>query len=282
MDKMKRIAVLAVIVMLCGISFVRCSSDEEVGSGSLKVVLTDAPFPFESVAEANVTITKIEARRAREEDESEGSPFIVLSEEEMSFNLLDLTNGITETLAEIEVPVGSYDLIRLYVSDASVVMAGGANYDVRVPSGEQTGIKVFVKPSIIVDGGLTTELLLDFDVSRSFIPQGNANGSSGITGFNFRPTIKAANLSTAGRLIGTVTDSLDLAAESALITVFAQDTVNTSSIADKNGNYAIIGLEAGTYDITVEYEDYRVYDAEGITITAANATTLDVKLEDQD
>lgn len=70
-------------------------------------------------------------------------------------------------------------------------------------------MKIFIDPSIDVVGGLTAELLLDFDVSQSFVIQGNPAFPADIKGFIFKPTIKAANLSISGRLAGTITDDLD-------------------------------------------------------------------------
>jgi hypothetical protein len=263
------------------------NNSEEVGTGRLTVQLTDAPFPSDMVAEANVTISRIEARNKGAEDDEEGeedgdsgSPFVVLSEETQSFNLLDLQNGVTASLVDLEVPVGSYDLVRLYVDEASIVLTDGQEFDLFVPSGAQTGIKIFINPAIEVAGGLTAELLLDFDVANSFISQGSLDSPSGINGFNFRPTIKAANLSTAGRIQGVVTDSLDVAASGATVSIFAADTLNTTAIADENGAYAVLGLTAGTYDVTVEYSEYQPLTVEAVDVVAANATTVDLKLEE--
>lgn len=48
------------------LTFMGCSSDGDGGNsdttGRLTVQLTDAPFPFDMVAEANVTVFKIDAR----------------------------------------------------------------------------------------------------------------------------------------------------------------------------------------------------------------------------
>lgn len=257
--------------------FAGCSDNDDSTKGRLTVQITDAPFPTDLVAEANVTIDKVEIRK-KENSESDESPFIVLTEEIFSLNLLELTNGITESLADVEIEIGSYDLIRLHIADAGLVLKDGTEYDLFVPSGDQTGIKVFINPSIEVAGGLTSELLIDFDVSRSFVVQGNPNNPTQINGFIFKPTIKATNLSTSGRLSGTVTDETELPADGAVVSVFAADTLNTSSITDLNGEYTILGLEAGIYDITVEYGEYMPVTVEEIEIVAGNETTQDVQL----
>jgi hypothetical protein len=282
--------VLTMLLAFIALLTFSCSDDEEESgdkTGRFIVKLTDAPFPYELVSEANVTIFKIDARNnSMEEDDSEagedaGSPFVVLMEEEVEVNLLDLTNGVTETLVNQDFPVGNYDLVRIYVKGVNVVLTDGTTYDLTVPSGAQTGIKVFIKPGLTVEGGLTSELLLDFDVSRSFIPLGDLSSVNGITGFNFKPVIKASNVSTTGTLGGTVTTTVEETVtplEGAQISVFAADTLNTTTFTDVEGAYTIMGLAAGTYEIMVELEGYASQEEEGIQITAANKTTQDFEL----
>ena len=100
-------------------------------------------------------------------DESESSmeseektSFIVLMEEEMEVNLLDLTNGVTKNLADLDVPVGTYDLVRVYVKGVNVVLTDGSTFDLKVPSGEQSGIKIFIKPGLVVSGALILTALI--------------------------------------------------------------------------------------------------------------------------
>lgn len=281
---MKNYALTMLLLFVALVTF-NCSDDESSGdtTGRFVVKLTDAPFPYDLVSEANVTIFKIDARnKSMEEDESDGgSPFVVLMEEEVEVNLLDLTNGVTETLVNQDFPVGDYDLVRIYVKGVNVVLTDETTYDLQVPGGAETGIKVFVSPGITVQGGLTAELLLDFDVSRSFIPLGNLNSVDGITGFNFKPVIKASNESitgTLGGMVSTTVDDTPTPLEGAQISVFAADTLNTATFSDATGAYTIMGLTAGTYDIEVELEGYTSQEAEGLQITAANKTTQDFEL----
>lgn len=272
--------------------FTSCSDDEgngggPEGTGTLSVKLTDAPFPYELIAEANVTVYKVEARTVLDEDDDSDealtlSPYITLMEEDIEVNLLELTNGVTQQLAEIEVPAGSYDQIRVYVKGVNVILTDGTVYDLQVPSGDSSGIKVFVEPAITVVGGLSSDLLLDFDVSRSFVPKGNLGTPAGINGFNFKPVIKASNLSTAGTLSGnvsTIEEETMIGLFGAQVSVFAADTLNTTSFADPDGNYAILGLDAGTYEVVSEFEGFIVSDTLEVQINAGNVTTQDFILE---
>ena len=61
------------------------SANDPPDSGSLLVKVTDAPFPIDFVESATVTIDKIELRQKAESD---GNPFVVVSEEPLEFDLL--------------------------------------------------------------------------------------------------------------------------------------------------------------------------------------------------
>lgn len=261
------------LLIICLLALFGCADDNESNSGRLNVLLTDAPFPTDMVQSASVTIDKVEARRS---DESDESPFVVLSEDQVTIDLLTLRNGLTASLAEIEVPVGSYDLVRLYISDASVELQTGEQYDVNVPSGAETGLKIFISPEIEVSGGLTSDLLLDFDVSQSFVVQGPMSDPNG---FIFKPTIKAANMSSVGRLEGIVIDANDTPIEGAEVAVYAADTLNTTTFTSNNGAYAVLGLMPGEYKVIYSYDNLSPVTEDPVEIVVANKTTVDVTLE---
>lgn len=274
---MKLKALTAMIIAAAMFFMMGCNNSDEA-TGTLSIKLTDAPFPTDLVQEANVTIYKIEARQS---SAHEGSPYVTLSDKELSFNLLDLTNGITANLVNLEIPAGSYNLFRLYISDASVVLKDGKTYELKVPSGASSGLKIFVKPEIVVAGGLTAELLLDFDVSQSFVPQGNMSSPDLVTGFIFNPVIKAANVSVAGRLEGNVANIVPEPIVGAQVSIFAADTLNTTTFTDVDGNYAVLGLDAGTYKVTVEANGYISQTVDNVEIVVANATTQNFELEEE-
>ncbi len=246
-------------------------------TGILSIKLTDTPFPIDLVSEANVKIIKVEVREAQ--SESEGDPFLVLSEEDSVFNLLELQNGITAELVEIEVPVGDYDLVRLYVDSAGIELKDQTEYDLKVPSGPQTGIKIFIDPPITVVGGLTSELVLDFDVSQSFVVQGNPYTPAGIKGFIFKPVVRAANVSISGSIEGMVTDDDSKVLENAYVWI-EDNGIIYSSFTGREGHYALSAIPAGTYTVNVSKKNdsaqVDMVSVEDVVVVAGNRIVLDV------
>jgi hypothetical protein len=197
---------------------------------------------------------------------------------------LELTNGITQSLGETEVPVGGYDLVRVYVKDANVILTDGRDFELKIPSGSQSGVKIFIRPELVVSGGLTSELLLDFDVSQSFVATGGLNDVSEITGFNFKPVIKASNLSEAGTLSGSVSSLIEevkTELEGAQITVMAADTISATTFTDASGQYMVQGLLAGSYEVTAELDGYQAISVENVEIVAGNKTIQDFDLAEE-
>jgi hypothetical protein len=263
--------------------FTGCSKDN--GYGRLVINMTDAPFPIDLVESATVTITKVEIRKAGD-GISDGTPFMTLwenSEEPKEFSLLELQNGVVAELLDLEIPAGEYNQIRLYVDEAGLELKeDGGNFTVKVPSGQQTGIKIFIEPGLIVEGGLTSELLLDFDLSNSFLMQGNTDTPAGIKGFHFKPVIRAVNNSTAGVLEGTViekvSESETVNIEGALITVKQGDEDITTALTDADGNYSIV-LTSGTYSVKVSKDGYDAVTTDDVIIVAGNKTAVDLTLQ---
>jgi hypothetical protein len=274
---MKKISVLSTIILGVIILVLDgCQKNESNDHlGKLVIHLTDAPFPIQHIESANVIITKVEIRR---EDENDGYPFLTIMEDTLEFNLLDLRNGVTAKLVETDIPAGRYNLLRLYVHQASLkVKEIDDAYDVKVPSGSQTGIKIFIDPALEVRGNLTAELLLDINLENSFVLKGNMNTPAGIKGFNFKPVIRAVNNTTAGRIEGTVRDTAMAVLDTASVWI-KQDTVIASTITDSVGFYALIGIPAGTYSIYATKENYDTVSFENVEILAGHLTIQDFTL----
>lgn len=236
------------------------SESMEAGKGKLLVKLTDAPFPVDLVDQALVTIDKIEIRPAAdnllEDEETESSSFIVLSEETMQFNLLDLRNGITAEMLAMHIDTGSYDMIRLHVVESEIILKDGTSFPITVPSGSSSGLKIKITPALSVESDETSVVLLDFDVSKSFVVQGNVKAHNGIKGFTFKPVIRAVWQKVSASIEGTVVNAEGTPLKEAYVQVIKADTVFTSALTNEAGEYAMIGIPAGTYNLVCEKEGF--------------------------
>jgi hypothetical protein len=258
--------------------FTGCSKDN--GNGRLVIKVTDAPFPISYIESATVTIIKVEIRKAGD-CVSDGNPFSVIWEGSAEFNLLELRNGLVAELLDLEIAAGEYNLIRLYVDEAGLTLKEeGGSFTVKVPSGQQAGIKIFIDPGLVVEGGLTAELLLDFDLSNSFVIQGNMDSPAGIKGFNFKPVIRAVNNSATGSIKGLVTDKDNAVIAGVLIKVKqgGVEVENVSAITEADGTYEIMGLIPGTYSVEASKETYETVTIDDKKVVAGNKTEVNFVL----
>jgi len=266
------------------------NDDSAAKSGKIKISLTDAPFPSDLVEEVNVTIDMVRLKMAGEDETEDselaetddGSEFITLEVDE-TFNLLALRNGVTVTLGELEIPAGKYSEVRLHVVEAKIKLVGvEGEMDIKIPSGSSSGLKIKIKPFLVIDDAEAEsyELLLDFDVSRSFLVKGNMKKGE-IKGFMFKPVIRATNLASAGSLSGLVMEDgvEDSHLKNAHVYLISPEDV-TDTIAtgktNKEGFYKIIGIPGGTYNVTCEKDGYiNVNDAEQVEIVVGEETIKD-------
>lgn len=287
---MRKFGLFATMLIVSSILILTgCNKDENdipAGKSRLNILLTDSPFPIDLVSKTTVTIDKVEIRQKMESSvNADDDSFIVLSNQEMQIDLLVLTNGITEEIASSDLEAGHYDMIRLHVVDATVELKDGSTFDLKIPSGSSSGLKIKIDPEINLSEGQTYDVLLDFDVSRSFVAKGNINGE--IHGFNFKPVIRGVFLGAAGRIEGNVTDTTSIALENAMVKAWLKEEgteVNDSSIyiissfTDISGDYKLIGLPEGTYNIICSSEGYQNDTLNDVSVKAGNATKIDFQL----
>ena len=281
-----------ILVGLLGLfimSFMACQEASNEQTGRIVIKITDAPFPIDFIEDASVTITKLEMRleeingdmdegNIEGEDESEEHPFITLFEGSETFNLLELRNGLMATFLDLEIPVGNYNLIRIYVEDASIAVKDHDTYSVKVPSGSQTGVKVFMKPSLKVASELTAEVILDFSLDKSFVLKGNMDTPAGIKGFNFKPVIRAVNNTVAGSVEGVISDTAGVALSGVLVSI-SQDEVISTAISNDDGYYAMAGILPGMYSMSAESAGYDPLTVDGVELVEGNKTIQDFVLQ---
>lgn len=289
---MKHLKLIITGIILSVFAFISCN-EEEINienKGRVNVHITDAPFPIDLVSSTIVTIDAVEIRKQAdaEMDDDEAS-FILLAEGEMEIDLLELTNGITEQIASADIEAGTYDMIRLHVVNAKVILNDGTEFDLQIPSGYTSGLKVKIQPAVSISEGQTSDVLLDFDVNQSFIVKGNLDSQIG--GFIFKPVVRGVYLGAAGRIEGNVSDTQGNPLENAWIKLWIPEVENelnendsliVSSFTDTEGNYKLIGLPANSYTLTAELEGFKADTTENISVTAGQATTVNPELPEEE
>ena len=282
---MKQIKLLGVllsffILISCGGSG---GGGGSVGTGTLALSLVDSST--EEYRAVYVTIRNIEVHLGGNENiqgnwqviDLPTDPGTGLPKERITVNLLELVNGVREDLGIADLESGHYTQMRLIIDTvpddtlnvlsqnhpfANYVIdrSSPANvYELKIPSGLQTGIKIV--GGFDIHPNQTTELILDFDACRSVVKAGNSGK------WLLKPTIKIARLEDFSIINGIVTDdSVDEnRIEGALVSaqIFnGGDTetkdddeliIKTATVTDSNGEYKLF-VEPGTYNLVVYAE----------------------------
>ena len=246
------------------------------GKPRARVLLTDAPFPYDSVASVNVYVASIDA--SRDIDTTGGGAWVRVATPDNAFDLLTLQRGATAFLGEAELDPQQYRAIRMVIDAdrSSIVYNNGAAPPVRWPwpgSGAVTLYALVEEPldlstrAAAAPGGAV--IVIDFDVGRSFLYD-----YFGTREFTVLPWLRAVNSAATGTLAGTVkTDSggRTQPVKNANITVCgspACDPPNAYVVAtgrsDDAGRYTVGFLRAGAYTVRVEQPDYPSLTSVGV------------------
>ena len=262
-----------IFTLLILITVASCSDDNETNTGAtgnLTVKLSDAPMHYNQFSEANITIDHMDIRNS-----SNGNSFTMLTNNPMQSNLLELVNGNTQTIANMDLPEGNYDLMRLYISSTEMVMNGGQSYSYDVAQhgyagggmmgngmrlNSDGGIDIALEHPLTISNGSHHQYLLDIDVNNSFVLEdaeynGMGSGMMTMSGFTFTPMMRFVDMETAGTIQGTVHgDQGDMA--HVTISLMLNGNIYTSTHTDGNGHYALIGIPEDSYTIMAEYDGY--------------------------
>src|SRR5688572_19372731 len=193
--------------MLLGVA--ACSDSTGAGTGTVGVRLSnasvaasvvnavaavegEAPLPEGSVKSVDIFIVRVDAKRQAptdaevventEESDAENNGWVTVAEPNALFNLLTLADGANTLLGDAEVAAGSYKGFRLVIDPAKssltlnddTVIGGESITGLKFPSAAKTGIKINLSGGpLVVEDGETSTLVVQFDVSRSFVMLGS-------------------------------------------------------------------------------------------------------------
>lgn len=238
------------IATLVTFGLASCSEDDAStngeGTANLTVRMTDAPGDYDAVL-VDVQDVEIHVETESElEGDADGDGWISVGNVETGvYDLLELTGGVTQLLADTEVPAGYVSQIRLVLGSENSVVINGDSKPLNTPSAQQSGLKLQVNQEF--EAGENYSFLLDFNVDESIVTTGNG-------GYNLKPVIRMSAEANAGTVVGTVITPAELEMNIQYLVVLTNESVTISAYADANGNFSLNGVPAGTYDLSVNPE----------------------------
>jgi hypothetical protein len=271
-----------------------CYKDDSTGTVNhgkpmAKVLLTDAPFPYDSVAGVNVYVVRIEASTGA--DTTGGGDWVVITEPRKAFNLLDFQQGGTAFVGQGELTAGQYHAIRMTIdtSLSSIVWNNGSkaavNWQNWSGSNEEPLYAIVEYPVNVPSDG--AEIVIDFDVGRSFL-----YNFRGTNEFILAPQLRAINSAATGAIAGTVTSDYSGQTRpiaNANVTVCGGSSscappyayVVATGRTDAAGHYKVAFLRAGAYTVRFEQPDYPFLapvTTSDVGVTVGQTTTASASL----
>jgi len=217
----------------------------DVGAGTLRVALTDAPAcGFDRV---NITVSKVRAHQSEDAGEGAAGWNDIEINPARKINLLDLMNGVLDELGETLLPAATYTQIRLVLEANtaadplanSVVPTGGAEQPLDTPSAVQSGIKL--NHTFTVAGSELTDIVLDFDACRSIVRRGNGT-------YGLKPVVRALPRTQTG-IVGTV----DVALTGVVVSAQKDGRVIRETVPNSVGAFALSPIDPAEspYDVVI-------------------------------
>jgi hypothetical protein len=223
----------------------------DVGTGTLSLSLTDASSSdYKAVF---VTIDEVQVHLGGNENSPNNWKSVDMPISPLTVNLFDLVNGVREDLGLVDLTAGQYTQMRLIIGNypnpdnhpfANYLITNSETpvvHELKIPSGYKTGFKI--SNGFTINADQQTELILDFDATRSVIQA----GSSGQ--WLLKPTVKASEEEGYAIIEGRVTDGVEptpSGIDGVLVTVQKYDaTANdpkdeveiiASTLTDSNGS----------------------------------------------
>lgn len=221
----------AIILMAIGLT--ACGSGGGGGNetGRLSLAVTDAPV--DDASSVVVQFRSVAFKRAG------AAPEIVqnLPSAPRQLDLLQYQEGRAALLLDgTTLPAGDYEWIRLIVDnesgvrDSYVVLRGGEECELRVPSGAESGLKLNRGFTLPADGSVA--LTIDFDLHKSIhAPPGQRGSAAACTqGYLMRPTLRIVDDANVGAIAGHV--DAELVTEGCLPKVFIFSGADVTPDAD--------------------------------------------------
>lgn len=249
------------LVFMTIIGFVSCNDNDDNGTNQgtarMSLQLVDAPGDYDAVY---IDVQDVVVKYQGSDDE------IPIGEVNTGiYNLLELTGGVSVLLADEQLPAGEISQIRLILGSENSIVVDGESYPLSTPSAQQSGLKIQLNETLEED--VFYEYILDFDVEKSIVVQGNG-------GYSLKPVIRASLVADAGKISGQV---LPIGIQT-LVTA-SDGTNEVSAYTDAAGNFMLYGLPEGTYTVTYVADPLLGFPpivVSDVVVTAGLTTEMDL------
>lgn len=272
-----RRASLTAGLVLLGALVAGCDDDDDdddvfffppQNQGRMQVYLTDAPPDLDGLRSFIVNIQRIDAIGAVQTGTTGNTVTIFTSNltNGTAVDLLPLSGGDRQLIANTNVPPGTYDRLRFVFSGARVDFQPSGNAQQRTYSTENDLLSFaggnppqefevdLPGDGIVVTSGQTEQVVVDMDVAESLNAVGDTANPEEIV---VTPTGRARDLDDGGAIVGVVragqnTSSPfdDAPIQNAQVVLLDQNQqIVARTKTDAQGVFAIQGLPAGTYTL---------------------------------
>ncbi len=262
------VALIAATLSACGGGGGATPAPPPNSLGTLGVSITDAPAcGFDAV---NVTVSKVRVHQSASASDTDSGWSDITLNPARKINLLNLTNGVLETLGETSLSAGHYTQMRLVLAPnsgntiANSVVPSGTSIEslLDTPSATQSGIKL--NNEFDVAAGQRVDLVLDFDACKSVVSKGNGS-------YALKPVIKVIPTAING-ISGFVSPAL---LDSHVMVTAQQNGVIVSGTVPKaiTGEFFLARLTPGNYDIVITADQRAASVVATVPVTSTTAIT---------
>ncbi len=244
---MKNKSILSVLAAMA-LSVIIYSCQKET-SGSVnpdkphtfRIFLTDHQTPvFDSV------FIDLQGLQVKLEDDSlPNGGWVNLSIRPGVYNILRFRNGLDTLFSNGTLPNARVKKVKLVLGTQNSVMKDGQSYPLRVKSEDREVIANLDDSNFDISNDQVM-FWIDFDAGNSI--QVDNSGSGNNNGYRLKSHIKIFSRSRSGSIEGRV---LPRAADAIVKAVIGTDTA-TAIPFDDNGEFKIVGLNAGTYKLLID------------------------------
>lgn len=237
------------ILVTTVLAMVLYSCQKDLSSGStdpskphpITIYLTDHQTPvFDSVF---IHITGLQVKL--EDDTLPNDGWVNLTINPGVYNILRFRNGIDTLFSSGTLPNARVKKVKLLLGTQNTVMKDGRTFALRVKDEDREVIANLDASNFEISNGQVL-FWIDFDAGNSI--QVDNSGSGNNNGYRLKSHIKIFTRSRSGSIEGRV---LPRAADPIVKAIAGSDTA-TAIPFDDNGEFKIVGLNAGTYTLLID------------------------------